>query len=136
MTKLECPHCNKNVEIEVVNSTPSAGSTPTTTSTPKSEGPMVNTEQAKQMRNKINIEGIVSKKEEKRTINKKDGGTVDVADAQLTDDSGEIKLVLWGDEVSSVKEGSKIKITNGYTNTFKGEVSLTKGKYGTLEVLA
>jgi replication factor A1 len=54
----------------------------------------------------------------------------------LVDESGEIKLTLWGDDISKISDGSKIKITNGYTNTFKGEVSLTKGKYGQLEVLS
>jgi len=31
---------------------------------------------------------------------------------------------------------SRVKVENGYTNTFKGEVSLTKGKYGKLEVIS
>jgi len=54
----------------------------------------------------------------------------------LVDDAGEIKLTLWGDDIPKISDGSKVKITNGYTNTFKGEVSLTKGKYGELEVLS
>ena len=66
----------------------------------------------------------------------KAGGTIDVCDAYIVDDAGEIKLTLWGDDIPKVNDGSKVKITNGYTNTFKGEVSLTKGKYGQLEVLS
>jgi len=97
---------------------------------------MTTAEQAKNMRSDINIEGTVERKGEPRTVNKKDGGTIDVCDAYLVDESGEIKLTLWGDDIPKVQDGSKVKITNGYTNTFKGEVSLTKGKYGTLEVLS
>ena len=76
----------------------------------------VTTEQAKNMRNGIDLEGTVERKGEPRTVNKKAGGTIDVCDAYIVDDAGEIK--------------------HGYTNTFKGEVSLTKGKYGQLEVLS
>jgi len=97
---------------------------------------MTTAEEAKNMRNNINIEGTVERKGEPRTVNKKAGGTIDVCDAYLVDESGEIKLTLWGDDIQKINDGSKIKITNGYTNTFKGEVSLTKGKYGTLEVVS
>jgi len=97
---------------------------------------MTTTEEAKNMRNGINIEGTVERKGETRTVNKKVGGTIDVCDAYLVDDVGEIKLTLWGDDIPKISDGSKVKITNGYTNTFKGEVSLTKGKYGQLEVVS
>ena len=62
--------------------------------------------------------------------------TVDVANAYLVDDSGEIKLTLWADDANNIKDGDEIKIENGYTNEFKGEVQLTKGKYGKLEVIS
>jgi replication factor A1 len=97
---------------------------------------MTTTEEAKNMRNGVNIEGTVERKGETRTVNKKVGGTIDVCDAYLVDDVGEIKLTLWGDDIPKINNGSKVKLTNGYTNTFKGEVSLTKGKYGQLEVLS
>jgi len=98
---------------------------------------MVTADQAKNMRSGINIEGTVERKGEPRTVNMKSGGTIQVCDAFLIDETGgEIKLTLWGDEVAQVQEGSKIKIENGYTTSFKGEVSLTKGKYGKLEILS
>jgi len=53
----------------------------------------------------------------------------------LTDDSGDIQLTLWGDDNKGIKIGSKVSITNGYTNTFKDVISLTKGKFGQLEVV-
>ena len=96
----------------------------------------VTAEQAKNMRSGIDIEGTIERKGEPRTVNKKAGGTIDVCEAYLVDDSGEIKLTLWGDDIAKINNGSQVKITNGYTNTFKGEVSLTKGKYGQLEVIS
>jgi replication factor A1 len=53
----------------------------------------------------------------------------------LKDDSGEIKLSLWDDQIDQVKQGSKVRITNGYTNSFRGELRLNVGKFGKLEVL-
>ena len=93
---------------------------------------MVTTAEAKNMRNKIDIEGTVERMEEPRTVNLKMGGTTQVCNAFLVDEAGEIKLTLWGEEITKVKNGSKILIKNGYTNTFKNEVSIGKGKYGEL----
>ena len=84
----------------------------------------------------INFQGKVERKEDVRTVNTKAGGTVDVANAYLVDDSGEIKLTLWADDANNIKDGDEIKIENGYTNEFKGDVQLTKGKYGKLEVIS
>lgn len=95
---------------------------------------MVTTEQAKNMRNKIDIEGTIERIEEPRTVNLKTGGTTDVCNAYLVDEAGEIKVTLWGDDITKVKNGSKVAFKNGYTNTFKGEVSLAKGKFGELIV--
>jgi replication factor A1 len=95
---------------------------------------VVTTAEAKNMRNKIDIEGTVERIEEPRTVNLKTGGTTEVCNAFLVDEAGEIKIALWGDDIKKVKNGSKIIIKNGYTNTFKGEVSLGKGKYGELIV--
>jgi len=97
---------------------------------------MVTAEEAKNMRSGVNIEGKVERKGEPRTVNKKSGGTIDVCDAYLVDDSGEIKLTLWADDIPKINDGDTIKITNGYTNTFQGEVSLTKGKFGQMEVIS
>ena len=45
-----------------------------------------------------------------------------------------MKLTLWGDDIKAVNVGDKVQITNGYTNEFKGEVSLTKGKFGQMQI--
>ena len=97
---------------------------------------MVTAEQAKNMRGGVDIEGTVERKGEPRTVNMKSGGEIDVCDAYLVDETGgDIKLTLWGDDIPTVNNGTKIKITNGYTNSFKGEVSLTKGKFGKMDIL-
>jgi len=148
MINIKCPHCDKDVALVVVTeqkvetkTMPAEGGDRTVVITsPKTDDkgnvPFVDTSQAKQMRSKINIEGIIRSKEEVRTLAKKAGGNIDVCDALLADNSGNIKITFWGEECAKVSDGTKIRITNGYTNTFKGEVSLTKGKFGRMEILS
>lgn len=58
-----------------------------------------------------------------------------VATAVVKDDSGEMKMTLWNEEIDKVKAGDRIKISNGYVNEFQGEKQLTAGRFGKLEVL-
>lgn len=81
---------------------------------------------------RVDVEGEVIEKGETRTVNLRAGGTSTVADATIRDDSGTIKLSLWGDQINSVDVGDKIKIENGYTKAFRGEVQLNIGRYGKL----
>lgn len=83
----------------------------------------------------VTIEGIVEKITEPRTVNLRAGGSAQVADAIITDDTGNIKLSLWDDQIKMIKEGDKILIENGYTQAFRGENSLNIGRYGKLTVI-
>ena len=83
---------------------------------------------------KVDIEVEIKSLEEPRTFNKfgKDGR---VCNATISDGESEMKLTLWNDEIDKVKVGSKLKITNGYVNEFQGEMQLTAGRFGKLEVI-
>ncbi len=83
----------------------------------------------------VTIEGVVEKITEPRTVNLRAGGSAQVADATITDDTGNIKLSLWDDQIKMIKEGDKILIENGYTQSFRGENSLNIGRYGKLTVI-
>jgi len=63
------------------------------------------------------------------------GRTLRVANALAKDDSGQIKLSLWNENIDKVKAGQKVKITNGYVSEFQGERQLSTGKYGSMEIL-
>ena len=93
---------------------------------------------AKKMRSGVNVNAEVLSKGESRTVNLKSGGTVDVCDAVIANgdksEENQMKLTLWGDDIKEVNVGNTVVITNGYTNEFKGEVSLTKGKFGKMDV--
>jgi replication factor A1 len=57
-----------------------------------------------------------------------------VATARVKDDSGEINLTLWNEQINQVKVGNAVKIENGYTTSFRGETQLNVGRYGKLTV--
>ena len=82
---------------------------------------------------KVDVVGMVQKMT-KRTVNLKTGGTADVADVVFQDVSGEIKLSLWDSQIELAKVGTKLKVNNGYVNSFNGSIQLNVGKYGTIEV--
>ena len=93
--------------------------------------------QVRKMRSGINVDAKVTSKGDTRSVNLKSGGTINVCDAVISDGEGEedkIKLTLWGDDIEKVNLGDRVVITNGYNNEFKGEISLTKGKFGKMEV--
>ena len=58
-----------------------------------------------------------------------------VATATVKDSTGSIKLTLWNEQIDTVSVGSTITIKNGYVNEWQGEMQLTTGKMGTLEVV-
>jgi len=82
----------------------------------------------------VNIEAEIVSIETPREINKM-GRKLRVANATIKDDSGTIMLVLWNQQIDTVKEGDRIKIENGYVNEWQNVPQLTLGKFGKLTVL-
>ncbi len=58
-----------------------------------------------------------------------------VCNAKVKDDSGEVTLTLWNDEIDKVNVGDKLHIKNGYVGEWQGEPQLSAGRFGELEVL-
>ena len=58
-----------------------------------------------------------------------------VANAIAKDETGDIKLTLWNDDIDKVKAGDKVHLTNGYVNEWQGEMQLTTGRMGKLEII-
>ena len=92
----------------------------------------INELQAKQGKVEIEIE-IVEKGEVREFT--KFGAIGKVCNCKAKDETGEIKVTLWNDQIDQVNVGDKVKITNGYVNEYQGELQLTTGKFGKLEVL-
>ena len=62
-------------------------------------------------------------------------GKRNVANATIEDDSGEITLSLWEDQITSVKPGDKITITGAYISEFQGKLQLNMPRSGKMEVV-
>lgn len=59
-----------------------------------------------------------------------------VATAVAKDSKGDsIKVTLWNEDIDKVKPGDKIQLKNGYVSEWQGELQLTTGKYGKLEII-
>ena len=55
-----------------------------------------------------------------------------VASAKARDETGEVILTLWNEQIDQVSVGDKVKIQNGYVGEWQGEKQLTSGRNGTI----
>ncbi|HLC65701.1 MAG TPA: OB-fold nucleic acid binding domain-containing protein [Candidatus Nanoarchaeia archaeon] len=83
---------------------------------------------------KVDITVEVVSVSEPRTF-EKFGKPGRVASAKARDETGEIMLSIWNEDVDKVKTGDKVKITNGFVSEFRGEKQLSTGRFGKLEVV-
>jgi replication factor A1 len=82
---------------------------------------------------KIHVAAKVMEKSEPREVTTGHGPTA-TCYAEIADETGRIKLSLWGEQCSVVREGDNIEVENGYISSYKGELQLNVGKYGKLTV--
>jgi replication factor A1 len=82
----------------------------------------------------VNAEFEVVEKGDVREFNKF-GKSGRVCNAVVQDDSGKIKLSLWNEDCDRISLGDKLKLTEGYVNEYQGELQLTSGRSGKLEVV-
>ena len=86
--------------------------------------------------NQGNIDLVVEvvSKEEPRTFEKfgKEGR---VCNAKVKDETGELKLTLWNEDVDKVNVGDKIHLQNGWCSEYRDEKQLSSGKFGKIEVV-
>ena len=63
------------------------------------------------------------------------GKAGNVATAIAKDETGDIKLTLWNEDIEKVMAGDKVHLINGYVNEWQGEMQLTTGRMGKLEIV-
>ena len=83
----------------------------------------------------VTVEGEIMEISEPREVVTRFGKRTRVADAKLKDESGEITLTLWGDDIGKVAIGDRVRIENGWVSEFKGNLQLSTGKYGKMTVV-
>ena len=97
----------------------------------------MNIEEAKNARSDISLEAKIEEKGETRTVKTKYDDATKVCDSYLVDETGRIKLTLWGEQTENVKNGDTVSIQGAYTTTFRNEVQLNvPKKNGKLEVVS
>jgi len=82
----------------------------------------------------VTVEGKIIDISETRDVQTKYGKR-SVADAILEDDTGQISLSLWEDQITSVSVGNKIVVSGAYVTEFRDRVQLSIPRSGKLEVL-
>ncbi|MBW3023232.1 DNA-binding protein [Candidatus Woesearchaeota archaeon] len=88
-----------------------------------------------ELKDKTAVDEIVLKiksKEEPRDVR---GGSLRVCNAKGEDDTGEVTITLWNDDIDKVKEGDTIKITKGWSQIYNGTMQVSAGRMGKLEVV-
>ena len=80
----------------------------------------------------VNVEGVIKEVSPAREFQKY-GKPGRVANSIIEDDSGQMVLTLWNEDVDKFKEGDKIRVVNGYVNEWRGDLQLTAGRAGSLE---
>lgn len=93
-------------------------------------------EELKDGMKRVNVVGKIVQKSDPREVRSRyKDETYRVADALIDDDSGTIKLTLWNEQIDRVNVNDRVKIDNGYITTFRGEIQLNVGRYGTLTIV-
>jgi len=85
--------------------------------------------------NNIVITAKVASVAEPRQIQTKFGGMTTMTEVQLQDDTGTIRLPLWGQQSEGVEEGQTVELEGAFTKEFKGNVELGLGRGGKIKAV-
>lgn len=83
----------------------------------------------------INLKAKVLEIPKPKRVFTRFGNYAAVANALIADETGNIKLCLWNQQISSISEGDTIQIENASTHSYRGEQQLRMGRNGKLSVL-
>ena len=83
----------------------------------------------------VAIKAKVSELKEPREVMTKFGNAIILTEAILEDDTGSIKVSLWGEQAEGIQEGSEVEITGAFTKEFRDELQMSIGKRGSIKVV-
>jgi len=81
----------------------------------------------------VELEGEIASVSEPRSVQTKYGPNT-VASADLKDDTGTIKVTLWGNQIASVKAGDKVKLAGCFIKEYNGELQVAVTRNGSITV--
>ncbi len=82
----------------------------------------------------VTIKGRVLEVSEVRTVQTKYGPR-ELSEAVVGDETGRVKVTLWGDKAGTLKEGEVVEIRDGWTTSFRGEVQVNVNRRTEIEKL-
>jgi len=84
---------------------------------------------------KVNLNAEVLEIQEPQIVNTQYGSRVKVTEVLIADETGKVKVCLWGEQVNLPAVGDMVQINGASVKTFKGENLLSLGRSGTLSIL-
>lgn len=69
---------------------------------------------------------------EEKVVNTRRGPRT-ISEALVGDETGRVKLTLWGRHAGTLREGEAVEIRGGWTSSYRGEVQLNVGARGEIE---
>ena len=83
---------------------------------------------------KIRLKAEILEISEAASVVTRFGNMANVANALVSDESGEIKLCLWNEQIGSISVGDTVEIENANVSTFRGERQLRIGRKGCIRI--
>jgi hypothetical protein len=84
---------------------------------------------------KVNLKAEVLGINVTQIVNTQYGNRVKVTDVWIADETGKVKLCLWGEQLNLPVVGEMVQIKGASVRIFKGERLLSLGRFGTLSIL-
>ncbi|MDD5417127.1 MAG: OB-fold nucleic acid binding domain-containing protein [Candidatus Aenigmarchaeota archaeon] len=82
----------------------------------------------------VDLVGKIKEIADVKQVNTKFGMT-SLTVAVLEDDTGSVKLNLWGSQSEGIEEESTLEIKNGFVKEFQGQKQISVGKTGSIKVV-
>lgn len=83
---------------------------------------------------KVNLKAKILEVSKPTVVVTRFGNCASVANAMVSDETGQIKLCLWNDQIDLVTVGDTVEIENGMVSEYRHERQMRIGKNGTLRV--
>ena len=84
---------------------------------------------------KVNLKAEVIETKKPQIVHTQYGNSIMLTETWISDETGKVKLCLWGEQTNYPKVGDIVQIKRASVRTFKGERLLSLGKFGTLSIL-
>ncbi len=95
-----------------------------------SECPLLKVAELEDGTKQVVIDGTITKTSPPRTVpSTKTGENLVLTEAELSDESGSVSLVLWNEQAGQIRS-DRIRIEEGYVKLYRGKLQLSVSKWG------